>query len=130
MEYTLHSTEFVQERRKSACALLKGEKKGEKVLAIAGGFNAPGLEVWNPADDSVTMMTPDFPPESVDSLDRPQMISVKDGTELIYYRATNYLEERGIWKYFQSNNTWIQIGELLHARGDFVVLPVRGVTCP
>lgn len=130
MEYTLHSTEFVHERRKSACALLKGEKKGEKVLAIAGGFNAPGLEVWNPADDSVTMMTPDFPPESVDSLDRPQMISVKDGTELIYYRATNYLEERGIWKYFQSNNTWIQIGELLHARGDFVVLPVRGVTCP
>jgi len=75
MEYTLHSTEFVHERRKSACALLKGEKKGEKVLAIAGGFNAPGLEVWNPADDSVTMM-------------------------------------------------------LLHARGDFVVLPVRGVTCP
>ena len=57
------------------------------------------------------------------------MISVKDGEELIFYEAQDGQGEKGIWKYFVSNTTWMKIGEMLLPRDDFVVLPVTDITC-
>ncbi len=74
----------------SACALLKGSE-GEVLVAVAGG--TPGMEVWNPANDSVQMLTPDFPPFT---LEFSQMISVNDHSELIFYESHSPSQAKGI----------------------------------
>lgn len=125
MEYTKHPSEFSGNRASSVCGILKGAN-GETLIAVAGGISS-GLEVWNPADDSVKMLTSDFP---VGNFEYPQMISVNRGDELILYEAaSNVTDPKGIWKYISSNNSWNKIGEMLHPRNDFIVLPVDGLTC-
>ena len=129
MEYTKHTSLLSDDRRFSACALLKGEN-GEKLIAVASGVSA-GMEVWNPVDGSVKTLTPNFPPIT-EEMRTPKMISINDGSELIFYEAVVRPFElaRGVWKYSQSNNTWTKLGDMLFARDDFVVLPVEGVSCP
>ena len=126
MEYTKHSPELTGRYLYSSCALLKGDN-GEKLVALVGGNTSPGMEVWNSNDGTVTTLTTDFPPKSDNA---PFLVSVSDGEELIFYEAHNSNNQKGIWKYFQSNNTWTKIGEMIFARDDFVVLPVTGMTCP
>ena len=101
MKYTKHTSRFTGKRKSSACSLLVNEN-GETLVAIAGGFS-PGLEVWNPEDDSVRTLTPDFPLGSSQGYE--QMISVNGDTELIYYEARiNSTVPKVIWKYHQTNN--------------------------
>jgi len=125
MAYTKHSQELLKERRYSTCAKLKGQN-GETLIVIAAGeANPSGMEAWNPEDGSVTMLTPDFP--KTYSYGTPAMISVNQGSNLIYYEAWD--KGKGIYKYSVSSNTWTMIGEMLETRDDFNVLPVSGIKC-
>ncbi len=126
MEYTIHPSEFSGNRASSVCGILKGAN-GETLIAVAGGISS-GLEVWNPDDDSVKMLTPEFP-KGYD-FGSPQLISVNGGDELIFYEAAHTDNTKGIWKYLSSNNSWYKIGEMLFPRNDFVVLPVEDLSCP
>jgi hypothetical protein len=65
------------DRRLSACALVKGQN-GEDLVAVAGGSSA-GMEVWNPLDGSVKLLT-DFP--AAWPYGFPQMISANQGPML------------------------------------------------
>jgi len=126
MKYTKHSPELTGSYLYSSCALLNGDD-GEKLVALVGGRTSPGMEVWNPNDGSVKYLTTDFPPkDAYDSF----LVSVNDGEELIFYETYYSNNQKGIWKYFQSNNTWTKIGEMFFARRAFVVLPVTGMSCP
>lgn len=55
-------------------------------MAIAGG-GSQGMEIWNPADGSVTLATFELPPEEGDigGLDFSQMLPINNGTELLLY---------------------------------------------
>ena len=55
-------------------------------VAIAGG-SSQGMEVWNPADNSVRNVTAQLPIEEGDStgLDYAQLLPIKNGTELLLY---------------------------------------------
>jgi hypothetical protein len=81
----------------STCATITGSN-GEKLAVVAGGYST-GMEVWNPIDGSVNILTPDFPLATGAGL--PQMISIKNGKELIFYEAAEKpeSERNGIWKY-------------------------------
>ena len=122
MTYTTHKPVLTGRSQYSSCALLKGDNE-ENLVAVAGGWS-PGLEVWNPVDGSVKMLTPDFPEISNGS---PQMISIEQGRKLIYYDTK---PRTGIWHFELENKNWTKIGDLLVARGNFVALPVANITCP
>ena len=126
MRYTRQKAQLTGDRRTSACALLKG-KDGETLVAIAGG-PTPGMEVWNPANGSVKTLTTDFPSGS--GYGR-QMLSVKGGSELIFYEFDwTSPFAKGIWRFSQVTGSWTKVGEMILARGNFVVLPVDGLACP
>jgi len=128
MEYTEHESQLYGTRTSSACALLNGVN-GETLVAIAGGLS-PGLEVWNPIDDTVRVLTAEFPKMSSYPYKTPFVQSVNGATELIYYEEFEKEGTSGVWRYFQGNNSWSKIGELLIARDDFVALPVSDIACP
>ena len=123
MEYTKQDQVFQNDRRFSACAKLKGQN-GETLIAVAAGIGS-GMEVWNPANGNVTLLTPDFPVTY--SAGFPAMVSVNQGSNLIYYEARD--KGKGIFKYDVSDNNWTKIGEMLEARDDFAALPVFGIEC-
>ena len=91
MEYTKHTSQLIGERSYSSCALLKGSE-GEVLVAVASG-NSAGMEVWNPADGSVKMLTSDFPKYAGEF---PQLISVNDHSELIFYESYSGSQAKGI----------------------------------
>jgi hypothetical protein len=91
MEYTKHTSKLIGSRFLSACALLKGSD-GEVLVAVASG-NSEGMEVWNPANGLVKMLTPDFPPRTGEL---PQMISVIDNSDLIFYESFSFSQAKGI----------------------------------
>ena len=64
MTYTKHKPELGGDRRGSACAVVIGQN-GEKLVAVAGGISS-GMEAWNPADESVQILTTNFPPGNND----------------------------------------------------------------
>ena len=57
-------TELKGKRWKSACALAKG-KNGEPLVAVAGGLHkdSRGMEIWNPSDGTVELVTEELPQE-------------------------------------------------------------------
>ena len=125
MHYTHHGDILQGNRQSSVCGLLKGGD-GNEVVAIAGGLSS-GIQVWNPVDGSVKVLNDTFP---LLSKDRPQLISVNNGLELIFYE--NFHDstgEKGIWKFEASDNSWSKIGEMIFARDDFVALPITNLTC-
>jgi hypothetical protein len=125
MEYTRHSPENFAFYMYGACALMKGSK-GEKLVAILD----KSMQLWNPDDGSIKTVTS---PVTGNNNYGPSMISVNNGEELILYEAyetygsTNV---KGIWKYFQANDTWTKIGEMFTPRKLSVVFPVIGMACP
>jgi hypothetical protein len=126
LQYTRQDAQLSGDRRTSACALLKGEN-GQQLVAVAGG-PSPGMEVWNPQDGTVQTVSEDFP--SGTGYGR-QMVAVKGGSELIFYEFDMPAPyAKVIYKYSQLSNTWTQIGEMILARNQFVVLPVDGIVCP
>jgi hypothetical protein len=77
---------------------------GETLVAIAGGAST-GIEVWNPADGSVTILDHYFPTNFV----HPQMVAVNDGTELIFYESgDNLANPQNIWKFSQVMYFWLR----------------------
>jgi hypothetical protein len=131
MQYTKQSARLSGDRVSSACALLNGSN-GKLLVAVAGGVS-PGMEAWNPADDSVVTLTAEFPLayEAIYSDEYPQMISVKGSTELVFYESSSSIgSPQGIWKYSTFNGRWTKIGAMLFPRGSFSVLPVDSVSCP
>ena len=126
MEYTKHTSQLIGSRKRSACALLKGSD-GVVLVAVASGYSA-GMEVWNPADDSVKMLTSDFPKYASEF---PQLISVNYHSELIFYESSaSDGNPQGIWQYSTLTGNWTKIGDMLFSRGSFSVIPVDGVSCP
>ena len=91
MEYTKHTSKLTGSRKMSACALLK-VSEGEVLVAVASGDSA-GMEVWNPVDGSVKMLTSDF---SKYANEFPQLISVNDHSELIFYESYYPSQAKGI----------------------------------
>jgi hypothetical protein len=76
--------------------MLKGIN-GEHLVAIAGGVSG-GMEVWNPANGSVTTLNSTFPLRG----GGPQMIATNGNTELIFYESNESLgNPSGIWKFSQ-----------------------------
>ena len=128
MRYTHHGDILQGYRQSSVCGLLKGDD-GNDVVAIASGLSS-GIEIWNPIDGSVKVLNDTFPPRCED-VQVPQLISVNNGLELIYYENWHFTidDNKGIWKFHQSNNSWNKIGEMLFPRDDFVALPVNDLTC-
>ena len=101
---------------------MKGDN-GENLVAVAGGMS-PGLEVWNPEDGSVKVLTADFPEKSVET---PQMVSVEQGRKLIYYDGK---PRTGIWHFYMDSKNWTKIGDLFVARYNSIALPVPNIGCP
>ena len=125
MEYTKHDPENFGYHLYSACAMLNGTN-GEKLVAVLGG----SMQLWNPDNGSVK---PVSSPVTGSNNYGPSMISVNHGKELILYEAYEtygHTNVKGIWKYFQSNDTWTKIGEMFTPRKLSVVLPVTGMNCP
>ena len=131
LTYTRQSARLSGNRLSGACAMFKGSN-GERLVAIAGG-NAPGMEAWNPADDSVVTLTAEFPLpyENLFSYEFSQMTSVNENTELVYYESsTMNRSAQGIWKYSTLTGNWTKVGDMLFSRRSFSVLPIDGVSCP
>ena len=128
MQYTWHGDILQGERQFGSCALLRGFD-GTEVVAIAGGVSS-GIEIWNPFDGSSKVLNDTFPPTS-NNLHTPMLISVNSGLELIFYESwhSGAYENKGIWKFKQSDNSWSKTGEMIFARDDFVALPVSNLTC-
>ena len=99
-------------------------------MAIASGMS-PGIEVWNPVNGSAQVLNATFPRAYATGIQTPTLISVNKGKDLLFYEAWHQRadENKGIWKFHQSNNSWSKIGEMLFARDDFVALPVKDLTC-
>lgn len=123
--YTKHAKGFKGSRQFSSCALINSQNN-EKLVVIVGG-NYEGMEVWNPQDGSIQMLTPEFPAQTMK--DAPQLVAIDGGTGLIFYQAENQENVQGIWRYFYDSNTWTKVGDLIFARNDFVALPVDGLNC-
>jgi hypothetical protein len=127
MTYNLQTSQLLKNRQGSTCALLK-RANGDKLVAIAGG-PFPGIEVWNPANGSVTTLNSTFP--LADGSSYSKMIAVNGNTELIFYESLeSAAAPKGIWKFSLANNAWTKIGEMLMGRSRFSALPVDGFTCP
>jgi hypothetical protein len=126
MLYSLQSSRLIGNRDGAPCALLKGTN-GEKLVAIAGGVSS-GIEVWNPADGSVTTLNSTFP--LADGYG-PQMIAINGNTELILYESSSSVDNpKGIWKFSQVTNLWTKIGEMMTDKCCFSALAVDGIICP
>jgi hypothetical protein len=94
MAYSLQVSRLNADRSAGACAMLKGVNE-ETWVAIVGGASA-GIEVWNPADGSVTTLNSTFP--LADGYG-PQMIAVNGNKELILYESSASVDNpKGIWK--------------------------------
>ena len=128
MQYTWHGNILQGTRQYSSCALLRRDD-GNEVVAIASGLSS-GIEIWNPVDGSIKVLNDTFPTISGD-VQTPKLISVNGGLELIFYETWHYGidENKGIWKFHPSDNSWSKIGEMIFARDDFVALPVSNLTC-
>ena len=128
MQYTWHGDILQDDRQFGSCALLRGDD-GNEVVAIASGLSS-GIEIWNPVDGSIKLLNDTFPPIS-EINSTPKLISVNRGLELIFYETWHFHadENKGIWKFHPSDNSWSKIGELLFARDDFAALPVNKLTC-
>jgi hypothetical protein len=126
MAYTLQASHLSGDRSNGACAILKGFN-GETWVAIAGGRLA-GIEVWNPADGSVTTLNSTFP---LADAQNPGMIAVNGNTELILYESSSSVDNpKGIWKFSQVTNLWTKIGEMMTEKSSFSALAVDGIICP
>ena len=96
MQYNLQASRLSGDHSAGTCTLLKG-LNGEKLIAIASG-HSDGIEVWNPADGSVTILNSTFPLRN----GRSQMIAVNGNTELIFYESGYSSSSfKGIWKFSQ-----------------------------
>ena len=124
MKYTYQGPKLGGNRQFSVCAVLNGNAE----VAVVSGLPA-GIEVWNRVDGTARVLNATFPLAS-GIAQTPQLISVKNGLELIYYETWRRdSPNKGIWKYKSSTNTWSQIGEMAFARDDFAALPVKDISC-
>ncbi len=85
-------------------------KDGQKVVAIiSGNAYSKGMEVWNPRTKSVELVANEIPPEQQYGFAWGQLLTIKEGTELMLYGGINWLDREsrgGIWKYIVSENSW------------------------
>jgi hypothetical protein len=89
------------------------------------------MEIWNPADGSVTTIVPGLPQETDQPLNSAGAISVESSRALVVFGGklgNSYISD--IWKYTYSNNFWIKLGNLLSPRCEHVVIIVPGLKCP
>ncbi len=131
MTYQEQPSRLIGSRYKSSCAIVKN-KNGDTLVAIIGGANSPGMEVWNPMDGSVNILSRKIPSEvgKFSGLVSSQVISVNGGKELILYGGfVSGSYKGGIWKYNVEANSWTKVGTMLKRRYEHVVLPVIGIEC-
>ena len=130
--YVKHTEKFKRKHWKSACALLKG-KNQQPLVAIAGGLasDSKGLEIWNPKDGTIKLVSELLPTESEGSfgLNHAQLIPINDGKEMVMYGGYQGDYQQEIWKFTVETSSWTKIGSMLAPREEHVVLPVHGVTC-
>jgi hypothetical protein len=134
MEYTEHNSTLIKERVRSSCSVVKN-REGQKVVAIAGGAtNTTGLEIWNPADDSVQLLYQFLPSEEghkTEGLQDSRMVPINGGTEILIYGGSfgGYQIQNKIWRYSFQNDSWDEFGKMMIEREEHVVLPVDGLQC-
>ena len=112
--------------------MLKG-KNEEPLVAIAGGlpFDSKGMDIWNPIDGTVELVTELLPTETENSLglNHAQLLPINGGSEIILYGGFQGEYQQEIWKYTAGNSTWSKIGSMISPREEQVVLPVHGIRC-
>jgi len=103
----LQDEKLIRDRRASSCALIKG-KDGFPVVAIVGGVEVQGMELWNPQTREVKLLWEEIPPElgAANGFFSSDMLLINGGSELILYggRTGSYKDE--IWKYTMETNNW------------------------
>jgi len=104
-EFVLQDEKLIKDRIESNCAVIKG-KDGSPLVAIIGGFNQKGMEVWNPTTGEVELLWNEIPPEvgSSPGLAQAELIPVNGGLELLVYGG--FPSKDDIWKYTVETNAW------------------------
>ena len=129
MEYTEHNSTLIKDRYRNSCSVVKN-RRGQKVVAIAGGV---GLEIWNPIDDSVELLSDLLPSEEEVrmGLQDSRMVPINGGTEILIYGGSfgGYQIQNKIWRYSFQNDSWDEFGKMMIEREEHVVLPVVGLQC-
>jgi len=66
------------------------------------------MEVWNPRESSVEELWAEIPAEegAPFGLSNGGMVSVRDGSEFMYYGGFKGSHHKGIWKYVVADNSW------------------------
>ena len=131
MMYQEQPSRLIGSRYKSTCALVKN-KNGDRLVVIIGGGNSAGMEVWNPMDGTINILSKKIPSEvgKFSGLVSSQVISVNGGKELILYGGfVSGTYKGGIWRYSVEANSWTKLGAMLKRRYEHVVLPVIGIEC-
>jgi len=100
------------------------------VVAIAGGV---GLEIWNPIDDSVELLSDLLPSEEEVrmGLQDSRMVPINGGSEILIYGGSfggSQIQNK-IWRYSFENDSWDEFGKMMIEREEHVVLPVVGLQC-
>lgn len=105
--FVLRNEKLKMDRYHSSCGLIVG-KNGQKVVAIVGGYTKKGMELWNPRSKSVELLWDVVPPElgASQSINSGSMLTIKGGTEFIYYGGYHGKSYDGIWKYVALYNNW------------------------
>ncbi len=83
-------------------------KDGQPVVAIVGGQESKGMEVWNPSTKTVKKIWDEVPAEqgATEGLRLSELVTIKGGTEFLLYGGWNGSPPNGIWKYAVAENKW------------------------
>lgn len=131
--YTENTAALTGQRSQSACALARNVN-GDPLVAVAGGRNdgSKGLEVFNPRDGTVTVLSEVLPQEEMtdNQLQNAHMMSINGGTELLIYGGYDgFTTVDDIWKFTLADNKWTKVGQMIVPRDDHFVLEVTGFSC-
>lgn len=131
--FTKMEEKLIKRRWKSACALVKS-KNGDPLVAVAGGIHADGkgLEIWDPLQSTVALVSEYLPTESASSLglNHAQLVPISAGREMVLYGGFQGDYQSEIWKFSVDKSEWEKLGELAAPREEHVVFPVASNVCP
>ena len=127
--YTTNPFLLLRSRIGSACAVIKGTDGFSRVAVIGG--ESKGMEIWNPNDGTIEMVTDELPLEetSTKGIMHSEALAINEGSEVLLFGGNKGSDHQGIWKYSVTENTWTRVGSLLAARSGHIVLPITNVSC-
>ena len=89
------------------------------------------MEIWNPTDGAVKLVSDLLPNETNRSLglNHAQLVPIGGGTELLLYGGYQGSYQGDIWRFMEASSTWEKLGTLLQPREEHAVLAVNEVKC-